>query len=178
MYYSYEFYISIFFFIFLAGILAIITYNCFIQPVISWLKYKIKSRTEKEVPFEEVEKWINKIIEDEQLFQMFKDAAEGKFADLPPLGNESYVRVTYPCTDPERKHCVAWPDRCEDCGGDGEICSTLINLNKLCNIDSPVTATVKLSHDNDITEEMSKQLAEYILKLQEANSNILKSIWH
>lgn len=46
--------------------------------------------------------------------------------------NNDYALVAYKC--PGHDKCVAWPDRCEDVGGDGEVCTTLINLSKLCGV--------------------------------------------
>lgn len=43
-----------------------------------------------------------------------------------------YALVAYKC--PGHDKCIAWPDRCEDIGGDGEVCTTLINLSKLCGV--------------------------------------------
>lgn len=50
------------------------------------------------------------------------------------LPQNDYVRVTFPCTDKDK--CVAWPDRCSDVGGNGETCSSILNLSKLCGIES------------------------------------------
>lgn len=48
------------------------------------------------------------------------------------ISNNDYALVTYKC--PGHDKCIAWPDRCEDVGGDGEVCTTLINLSKLCGV--------------------------------------------
>lgn len=177
--YTYEFYVSISLVVLLTIISAMTLYDCFIEPVIICIKNKIKTKHEKEISIEEINNWLTKLNEDEELFKLFQDAVEGKFANLPALPVNPFVKAVYPCPDPERKHCIAWPDRCEECGGDGQVCSTIINLNELCNIESPVVNTeIKLTHDQEITEEMSKQLADYIVQLQKANSDIYKNIWH
>lgn len=46
--------------------------------------------------------------------------------------NNDYALVTYKC--PGHDKCIAWPDRYEDIGGDGEVCTALINLSKLCGV--------------------------------------------
>lgn len=54
-----------------------------------------------------------------------------------PLPQNDYVKVTYKCSPEDKLNCIAWPDRCEDVGGseDGQ-CSTIINISKLCGIES------------------------------------------
>lgn len=71
-----------------------------------------------------------------------------------PLPQNDYVRVTYKCNPEDREKCIAWPDRCEDVGGDGgECCSTILNLSKLCGIDSNKSEKVddKILTSDEIT---------------------------
>lgn len=49
--------------------------------------------------------------------------------------------------------------RCEDVGGDGDCCSTIINLSKLCGIESNKTENV---NDKILTAEEVNELANVI----------------
>jgi len=76
-----------------------------------------------------------------------------------PLPQNDYVKVTYKCSPEDREKCIAWPDRCEDVGGDGDCCSTIINLSKLCGIESNKTENV---NDKILTAEEVNELANAI----------------
>ena len=72
------------------------------------------------------------------------------------------VKVVYPCTAADKEKCIAWPDRCEECGGDGETCGyEYIDLAKLCGVD---TDENKEEPRGSITPEEAKQLAEKLLE--------------
>lgn len=78
-----------------------------------------------------------------------------------PLPNNDYVKVVYQCTEEDRKNCVAWPDRCSDVGCDEEgKCSTILNLSKLCGIDSNKKEKVD---EKILSEEEIKLLADAII---------------
>lgn len=72
-----------------------------------------------------------------------------------------YVEVVYPCTKEIKEKCVAWPDRCEEVGGDGKTCGkTIINLSKLCGANEGKSIFVK---DKDrLTVAEAKMLATAI----------------
>ena len=80
-------------------------------------------------------------------------------SDKPLLQND-YVKVTYKCSSEDREKCIAWPDRCEDVGGDSNCCSTIINLSKLCGIESNKTENV---NDKILTAEEVNELAKAIV---------------
>lgn len=71
-----------------------------------------------------------------------------------------YALVTYKC--PGHDGCVAWPDRCEDVGGDGETCSTLINLSKLCGIEDNDEIIPKINPKELLTPEEVKTLSDIV----------------
>lgn len=49
--------------------------------------------------------------------------------------NSGVVKVLYPCTAEDKEKCTAWPDHCEECGGDREFCGyEYVDLAKLCSI--------------------------------------------
>ena len=75
-----------------------------------------------------------------------------------------YVDVVYKCSAKDKKKCVAWPDRCDECGGDGETCHTLINLSKLCGVEESKAIFIR-DKDKMTTEEaaqLSAALTDFI----------------
>ena len=69
-----------------------------------------------------------------------------------PLPQNHYVKVVYNCTKEDKEKCVAWPDRCEEVGGDGEKChAAIINLSKLCGVENePQTLQEKILSPEDV----------------------------
>ena len=58
--------------------------------------------------------------------------------------NCDYVEVAYPCTKEDKEKCIAWPDRCQEAGGDGETCGKVVlNLSKLCGVDKGDSIFIK-----------------------------------
>ena len=75
--------------------------------------------------------------------------------------SNDYVRVTYPCTGHD---CCAFPDRCEDVGGNGETCSMLLNLSRLCGVEEVKNYVVR-NDPKMLSNEEIQQLAKIIKKL-------------
>jgi len=73
-----------------------------------------------------------------------------------------WVEVTYPCTKEDKEKCVAWPDRCQECGGDGETCGkSVINLSKLCGVDKKDSIFIK--DKETITPQEAKLLSDTLI---------------
>lgn len=69
--------------------------------------------------------------------------------------NSGVVKVLYPCTAEDKEKCTAWPDHCEECGGDREFCGyEYVDLAKLCSIKN----TDKTSESKDKASESSGPL--------------------
>lgn len=77
------------------------------------------------------------------------------------MNPSDYVRVTYPCPGHD---CCAFPDRCEDVGGDGETCSILLNLSQLCGVEEVKNYVVNNDPKMLSTDEV-QQLIEILKKL-------------
>ena len=76
-----------------------------------------------------------------------------------------FVEVRYPCTKKDKDNCIAWPDRCEDVGGDGETCGkAIINLSKLCGVDEGKSIFIKDKDQLTPAEAklLSKAVTEYV----------------
>ena len=73
-----------------------------------------------------------------------------------------YVRVTYPCTGHD---CCAFPDRCESVGGDGETCSMLLNLSRLCGVEE-VKKYVVQNDPKMLSDEEIQTLSDILGKLK------------
>lgn len=78
-----------------------------------------------------------------------------------------YVKVTYPCEGHDK--CIAWPDRCEDVGGNGENCCTvLLNLSKLCGVQEVERLKNAQKKDNKLlTNEEIELFGKILSKFQE-----------
>lgn len=116
-----------------------------------------KSRA-KDIPIEDVEKWL----ENKEFFDFIESCIRHP-EQMENKGPASgIVKVVYPCTAADKEKCIAWPDRCEECGGDGETCGyEYIDLAKLCGVD---TDENKEEPRGSITQEEAKQLAEKLLE--------------
>lgn len=79
-----------------------------------------------------------------------------------------YVKVTYPCEGHDK--CIAWPDRCEDIGGNGgNYCTVMLNLSKLCGVQELERLKNTQKKDNKLltTEEIElfgKILSKFLEK--------------
>lgn len=77
------------------------------------------------------------------------------------LDPSDYVRVVYPCEGHDK--CIAWPDRCEDVGGDGEnCCSMLVNLSKLCGVEDSAEKLRQEPDQHKLTTEEVNMLASIL----------------
>lgn len=77
--------------------------------------------------------------------------------------NNDYALVTYKCSGHDK--CIAWPDRCEDVGGDGEVCTTLINLSKLCGVQKTEDGFIpKVDTKAILTPDEVKTLSDIIAR--------------
>lgn len=77
------------------------------------------------------------------------------------MSSNDYIRVTYPCPGHD---CCAFPDRCEDVGGNGETCSMLLNLSRLCGVEEVKNYVVR-NDPKMLSNEEIQQLAKIIKKL-------------
>ena len=73
-----------------------------------------------------------------------------------------YALVEYKC--PGHDKCVAWPDRCEDVGGDGETCTTVINLSKLCGVQKGDVNFVPIDKNATLTPKEVETLSEIVAR--------------
>ena len=78
------------------------------------------------------------------------------------MNPNDYVRVTYPCHGHD---CCAFPDRCEDVGGDGETCSMLLNLSQLCGVEEAKNYVVK-NDPKMLSDEEIQTLSDILTKLK------------
>ena len=78
------------------------------------------------------------------------------------MNPNDYVRVTYPCLGHE---CCAYPDRCEDVGGDGENCSMLLNLSRLCGVEEAKKYVVQ-NDPKMLSDEEIQTLSDILGKLK------------
>lgn len=77
------------------------------------------------------------------------------------LNSSDYVRVTYPCTGHDK--CIAWPDRLDEVGCDGETCSMIVNISKLCGIEDSADKLLQDSYDPErLTKEEIDTLANIL----------------
>ena len=77
------------------------------------------------------------------------------------INPNDWVRVTYPCPGHD---CLAFPDRCEDVGGDGETCSMLLNMSKLCGAEE-ARNYVAQNDPTVLSRDEVQQLTEILKKL-------------
>lgn len=74
--------------------------------------------------------------------------------------SSDYVKVTYPCIGHDK--CLVWPDRMDEAGCDGETCSVMVNISKLCGIEESKKIKDKIDQKTLTSDEI------------ETLSNILK----
>lgn len=109
------------------------------------------SAREHNISIEEVEKWLENLEFSDFVKSCILSPEQMKNRCL----NSGIVKVLYPCTAEDKKKCTAWPDRCEECGGDGEFCGyEYVDLAKLCGIKN----TDKTSENKDKASESSDPL--------------------
>lgn len=111
---------------------------------------------------------VTKMVEDQCFFDFVKSCIEDPNQQSTNVPSD-YVTITYPCTAIDKEKCVAWPDRCEDVGGDGTICKRIINLSKLCGVENSQSIFVK--DKQLVTSEeaalLASTLSEYFAKAKE-----------
>ncbi len=98
-----------------------------------------------------------KIVEDTMFFDFIQDCLLNPATSNETAQND-YVKVVYECTPEDKNKCIAWPDRCDDvCHGH----TAVINLSKLCGIDSAKEETIndKILSTEEVNE-LSKALQE------------------
>ena len=123
----------------------------------------------KEIPMEEVEKWL----ENKEFFDFIRSCISHPEQMKNGCSTSGIVKIVYPCTAEDKEKCIAWPDRCEECGGDGQTCGyEYVDLAKLCGVES--SNKISENPGPSITPEEAKQLAEKLLefvKESELSSN-------
>lgn len=123
----------------------------------------------KEISMEEVEKWL----ENKEFFDFVRSCISHPEQMKNGCSTSGIVKIVYPCTAEDKEKCVAWPDRCEECGGDGQICGyEYVDLAKLCGVES--SNKISENPGPSITPEEAKQLSEKLLefvKESELSSN-------
>lgn len=123
----------------------------------------------KEISMEEVEKWL----ENKEFFDFIRSCISHPEQMKNGCSTSGIVKIVYPCTAEDKEKCVAWPDRCEECGGDGQTCGyEYVDLAKLCGVES--SNKISENPGPSITPEEAKQLAEKLLefvKESESSSN-------
>lgn len=98
---------------------------------------------------------LKSIIEAEVFVDFIRDCITNP-SDIKKLPQNDYVKVIWDCSPADKQKCLAWPDRCD------EVCSeekrtTVINLSKLCGIDSNKKETID---DKLLTKEEIDELAK------------------
>ena len=97
----------------------------------------------------------------EAFIRLVEDCIENPESTTEASQND-YVLVEYKCPGHD---CIAWPDRCEDVGGDGETCTTLINLSKLCGVESSGGTGVLIDKHRMLTADEVKTLTNIVERL-------------
>jgi len=107
---------------------------------------------------------VAKMVEDQCFMDFIKSCIEDK---IPEAENHSsdFVEIAYPCTAEDKAKCIAWPDRCEEVGGDGVLCKRVINLSKLCGVEPEQTIFVK--DKNLLTTEEAATLSRAVCDFME-----------
>lgn len=145
--------------------------NCFIEPVYTHIKYKLKKDPiEKEISIEEVSKMLDQLdqqTQDEVFMNMINRYISGNPDTTTYISDNEFVEVLSPCGYHE---CSCHASR-EDCctsyvSKDGkDYCRHYINLNKLCGIESHVDKVDILTDEEckifyDYFEKFMKYLQE------------------
>lgn len=116
----------------------------------------------KDIPMEEVEKWV----ENKEFFDFIESCISHPEKMEKNCSNSGIVKIIYPCTAEDKAKCVAWPDRCEECGGDGQTCGyEYIDLAKLCGVEE--LPENEAEPCGSISPDEAKQLAEKLLAFVE-----------
>ena len=102
---------------------------------------------------------VAKMVEDQCFMDFIKSCIEDK---IPETENHpsDFVEIAYPCTAEDKAKCIAWPDRCEDVGCDGNVCKRIINLSKLCGAESDKSIFIK--DTSLVSDKEAKQLSEVL----------------
>lgn len=104
------------------------------------------------------EEEVKKMIDDQCFIEFIQSCIES--CDCEQSKSTDFVEVCYPCTAADKSKCIAWPDRCEDVGGDGTVCKKIINLSKLCGVAPEQTVVVR--DKSLVTDSEAKQLSEIL----------------
>lgn len=99
----------------------------------------------------------------EAFIRFIEDCIENP-SSTTEVSQNDYVLVEYKCPGRDCRNCVAWPDRCEDVGCDGETCTKLINLSKLCGVESEGKGTL-IDKRKMLTTDKVKVLANIVERL-------------
>lgn len=104
---------------------------CYSMWVAAWTKTEYDA---VEVPMEEV----SRMVDAEQFLQdikcMIDNPAENCSVDKSSDGK---VTLIIPCDAAMKDKCIAWPDRCEEAGGNGDFCRIKVRLETLIG-DNPI----------------------------------------
>lgn len=98
--------------------------------------------------------------ETECFLNYIKGCIQSPSKGLDPFNAGDYVRITYPC--PGHLECGAWPDNCENVGGDGETCSMLLNISKLCKTEDSEKIVRRKEGGKYLTREEVEQLSKIL----------------
>ena len=101
-----------------------------------------------------------KMVEDMMFFNFVQDCILNP-SETKPVQKNDYVKVVYDC---EQDKCVAYPDRCNDVGCNGNGHTVIVNLSKLCGIDSDKEETVT---DKILSSDEIKELSEALKNMEE-----------
>ena len=97
---------------------------------------------------------LNAILETETFVDFVRECIANP-SEMKKLPQNDYVKVTWECSPEDKLKCVAFPDRCDDVCSE-EKRTTIVNLSKLCGIDSDKDETLD---DKLLTEDEIKELA-------------------
>jgi hypothetical protein len=103
---------------------------------------------------------VAKMVDDQCFIDFINSCCVDGKAEEVIMPSSDFVEICYPCSAKDKEKCVAWPDRCEDVGGDGTLCRKIINLSKLVGVGSEKSVFIK---DKDlVTDNEAKQLSEIL----------------
>jgi len=111
---------------------------------------------------------VAKMVEDQCFMDFVKSCIENK-NPKEEIQSSDFVEITYPCTAEDKEKCIAWPDRCEDVGCDGNFCKRIINISKLCGVKPEQTIFVK--DKNLLTNEEATMLTRAVCDFMEKKND-------
>lgn len=123
--------------------------------------YILNTENVEEIPIEDLQKFLD----DTNFVDDVKYWIEHPESGTITQSSDGRVKVQVPCLDPKREKCPAWPDRCEECGGDGINCTSYVDLYKLCGVE-PLPSSKKEPNPKELlTKEEIDLLANVLDKL-------------